>query len=156
MGWKRVKNCFRWLSLFLFHLFWSFAVLWPALKLSDLQLLLHLHLGAELWARFYAYTFYSERWGLGQRTVCWHLAVFMRSGPGHSCDSTVMHRVEFFSRVMLCCCTLQILAVSLKNSYLSLFSIFLQNYRNYPRNGCVVFYFLFFPLEVAYSHRVEE
>lgn len=122
MDWMRTKNCFRLSSLFLFQLFSSFAALSPALNQSDLQLLLNLDFMLE--------RLVQKGRGVGQRRVCWHVGVLIRSGPKSftwQYRRTTMHGVDFFSRVMLGCCTLQLLALSLEKSYLCS-AFLLQNY----------------------------
>lgn len=113
----RTKNCFRWLPLFLFQLFSSFAVVSPALNQSAAKpsfgsWTLGLTLCLNIWFR--------KVEGLDTERFAGTWVYLWGQAQSHSrdCWSTRMHRVGFFSRAMLSCCTLQLLAVLI---YLSIY-----------------------------------
>lgn len=114
-GLKEVKNCFR----CLFHsfyficsellLFWAQQKNWVTFSCSYI-FIWELSSGLDFMLKHFIQK--DEDWDRELFAGIW--VCLWDQAQSYSCHSTVMHRVDFFIRVMLYCCMLQILAVSLK------------------------------------------
>lgn len=122
MDWMRTKNCFWLLSLFFISAVLKFCCTEPGTKPEWPSA------AAEPW--LYAWMFGSEtsRVGTEKGLLARGCTCKIRPKVIHMIISKYYNaQSRVFQRVMLGCCTLQLLAVSLENSYLCS-AFLLQNY----------------------------
>lgn len=153
-GGSKIWSNFRWLPLFFISSILKFCCTEPSKKTEWPSAAVTSSFGIDFMLKRFIQK--GEDWDRELFAGTW--VCLWDQAQSHSCDGTVMHGVDFFSRVMLCCCTLQILAVSLKKKVTYLFYLQQLFYKITEMTpGMVVLFFIFFFfLGMVYSHGLEK